>query len=397
MSELSQICRAARDALRDTRRGDREHPPEPVWLATVMRVKGSAYRQPGARMLFSSGQVLAGSVSGGCLEAGIARKGPWLARERPKCIRFDGRAEEDDESPRGTGCDGVVDILLERASFATPTSSLTVIEDCLRQERRAVIATVFSSRDPLAPVGARLVLDGDGKLSTESLSGSTWAALARAAELASSEPRGRPRLISTPNCQALLEVIEPPPHLFVFGAGPDVLPLVEFAEAVGFGVTVCDTSARIQVRERFARHAELYIGSVETSAALIASRRTPVAVVMSHHYPTDRRALQMLLESKASYIGMLGPLRRTERMLDELFPAAEQLSARDRSRIHAPLGLDLGAENPAQIALSAVAEIQAVLSQASAVPLSQRGAQPIHRPLSELSASTLPELGKTGT
>src|SRR6478609_10741881 len=127
MSELSQICRAARDALRDTQRGEREQHQEPIWLATVMRVLGSAYRQPGARMLFSSGQVLAGSVSGGCLEAGIARKGPWLARERPNCIRFEGSTEEDDDSPRGTGCDGIVDILLERVSFSTPTSPLTVL------------------------------------------------------------------------------------------------------------------------------------------------------------------------------------------------------------------------------------------------------------------------------
>jgi xanthine/CO dehydrogenase XdhC/CoxF family maturation factor len=143
MAELSRICRAAREY---------EPQQEPLWLATVMRVKGSAYRQPGARMLFSSGQVLAGSVSGGCLEAGIARKGPWLARERAHCMRFDGsREEEEDESPRGTGCDGIIDILLERASFDAPSAALAVIEDCMRGERRAVLATVFESRDALAP------------------------------------------------------------------------------------------------------------------------------------------------------------------------------------------------------------------------------------------------------
>lgn len=389
MGELSQICRAARNG---------EKLQEPLWLATVMRVKGSAYRHPGARMLFSSGQVLAGSVSGGCLEAGIARKGPWLARERPICVRFDGsREEDDDESPRGTGCDGVVDILLERASLAAPCAPLAVIEDCLRDERRAVLATVFESSDPLAPVGARLTLDDSGKFNTYALSGPTWATLAQAAEQALAEPRTGPRTVSSPEFSALLEVIEPPPHLFVFGSGPDALPLVEFAVKLGYGVTVCDSSARVAVRERFAANAELHAGSVASVAARVNARRTPVAVVMSHHYPTDRQALGMLLDSPALYIGMLGPLRRTERMLQELFPDPELLAERQRARVRAPLGLDLGAETPAQIALAAIAEVQAVLARASALPLSERGSRPIHRPASELTLAAAPAFAQTGT
>jgi len=389
MAELSLICRAARE---------NERRQEPLWLATVMRVKGSAYRHPGARMLFSSGQVLAGSVSGGCLEAGIARKGPWLAPEHPACIRFDGsREEDDDESPRGTGCDGIVDILLERASFDAPSAPLAVIEDCLRGQRRAALATVFESRDALAPVGARLALDEAGKFSTCTLSGPAWATLAQAAETAMVEPRAQTRIIQSDQFEALLEVIEPPPQLFVFGAGPDALPLVEFATALGFGVTVCETSARTVLRERFVGRAELHVGSIESVARKVAARRTPVAVVMSHHYPTDQRALAMLLESHASYIGMLGPLRRTERMLHELFPDASELAKRDRARVRAPLGLDLGGENPAQIAFSAIAEIQAVLAHASGLPLSQRTDRPIHHPTSVCSTDTPRMLAKTGT
>jgi xanthine/CO dehydrogenase XdhC/CoxF family maturation factor len=267
----------------------------------------------------------------------------------------------------------------------------------LRGERRAILVTVFRSRDVQAPVGARLVLDEQGKVSADSLSGASWAALAQAAELALKQPNRRPRLITSEHCDALLEVIEPPPHLFVFGAGPDALPLVQLASATGFGVTVYDTNARMAVRDRFAGQAELHAGRVEAAAALIAARRTPIAVVMSHHYPTDRQALKLLLDSKTPYIGVLGPLRRTERMLHELFPDPTRLTEADRSRVRAPLGLDLGAETPAQIALAAVAEIQAVLAHASALPLSQRGALPIHRPLTELSSPSLPELGKTGT
>ncbi len=389
MAELSQICRAARAGAPR---------PEPLWLATVMRVKGSAYRHPGARMLFSSGQVLGGSVSGGCLEAAIVRKGPWLARERPTCMRFDGsREEEDDESPRGAGCDGIVDILLERASFDLPCAPLSVIEDCLRSERRAVLASVFSSSDAFAPVGARLTLDETGKFSTHALSGPAFRRLAEQAEWALAEQYSRPQLVSAEGFEALLEVIEPPPHLFVFGTGPDALPLVEFAAALGFGVTVCGTSARVEVRERFTANAELHLGDIASVAALIAARRTPVAVVMSHHYATDRQALRMLLDSRAPYIGMLGPQRRSQRMLDELFSDPTELAKRDPGRVRAPLGLDLGGETPAQIALSAIAEVQGVLARASALPLSQCGSRAIHRPVSELTLPAARDLAKTGT
>jgi len=387
MTELAQICRVAREA---------EGRLEPLWLATVMRVQGSAYRHPGARMLFSSSQVLAGSVSGGCLEAGIVRKAPWLARERSICIRFDGsREEEDDESPRGTGCDGIVDILLERASLRAPCAPLAVIDDCLRAERRAALATVFKSSDPRAPVSARLILDEAGQIAS-TLSGPAWGTLAQAAEQALAARTGT-RTVSSHGFEALLEVIEPPPHLFVFGGGPDALPLVELATVLGYGVTVCDASGRVAVRERFATRAELQVGSLASIASKVGTRRTPVAVVMSHHYPTDLQALGMLLGSRAAYIGMLGPLRRTERMLNELYPEPAALKTCDRSRVRAPLGLDLGAETPAQIALSALAEIQAVLAQASASPLSERGSRPIHRPVSELRLPASPTLGKTGT
>jgi len=122
-----------------------------------------------------------------------------------------------------------------------------------------------------------------------------------------------------------------------------------------------------------------------------------VAVVMTHHYPSDRQALDMLLDSRAPYIGMLGPLRRTERMLNELSSDPAALTRRAPWRVHAPLGLNLGAEKPVQIALSAIAEIQAVLAGASARRLSERGRWPIHQPMPECLEAGAPTLAKTGT
>ncbi|HET7543153.1 MAG TPA: XdhC family protein [Polyangiaceae bacterium] len=379
MSEHSRICRAARE---------HERLAEPLWLATVMQVRGSAYRRPGARMLFSNGRVLAGSVSGGCLEASIVRKGPWLARQRPVCVRFENDRDvdatlEDEASPLGTGCDGALDILIERASFDPPGAPLAVLERCLSAERRAVLATVFESHTACIPIGARLTLDQAGKVIAHGLDAAAYAKLAQSASRLLSEPYPGTRPLRTERFAALLELIEPPPHLFVFGAGPDAVPLVDLSATLGLGVTVCDASARLAVRERFATKASVHLGDVASSAEQLAARRAAVAVVMSHHYPTDRQALEMLLTSRAAYIGVLGPRRRTERMLRELLPDPAA-RAQARARLHAPLGLDLGAETPAQIALAALAEIQAVLSGTSALPLSESGNQPIHRVVSEL-------------
>ena len=386
MSELIAIHAAARAAQ-----------GRALWLATVMRVHGSAYRHAGARLLFTSDHLLAGSVSGGCLESSIQRKAPWLVRERPVCVRYEGARDDDDDAPRGTGCDGAVDILLENASFDAPGSVLDALEASVVQERRCALVTVFESSDPRVRVGARLALQESGALSTTGLTGVALEPLANAAASALSEPRARTRTLHTQSFQALLEVFEPAPHLFVFGSGPDALPLVQFASGLGLGVTVCDAHPRVIVRERFAPLAELHLGELSGVVPKIRARRRALAVVMSHHYPTDSAALRLLLESPALYIGLLGPRRRTQRLLGELFPDSSELRARALARLHSPIGLDLAAETPAQIALSIVAEIQAVLGRASAQPLSECGKEPIHRVERALELPLLAELARTGT
>lgn len=401
MTELVEILRAARAA---------EERGEPCWLATVMRVRGSAYRHAGARLLFSNAHVLCGSISGGCLEASIVRKGPWLTRERAACVRYEGGREQahgaagpqdahdseaDEQAAFGTGCDGTVDILLERVNLAE-NQALAFVERCLAREQRSAQVTVFQSSDPSVPVGARLTVDESGSIASSIKNEAASVALSWAAERALRETHPQAKTVHGNGFEALLEVNEPPPHLFVFGAGVDVLPVVAFAQALGLGVTVCEANPRIAVRERFAARCELHLGSVHSALPKIAARRTALAVVMSHHYPTDRDALHLLLHSPLKYLGMLGPERRTRRMLVELF-GERRLPSLDLSRLHSPIGLDLGAETPEQIALAIVAEIQAVLAGASARPLSTRAARPLHAAQGEIALTTDPPISRTGT
>jgi xanthine/CO dehydrogenase XdhC/CoxF family maturation factor len=248
------------------------------------------------------------------------------------------------------------------------------------------------------PVGARLALGEAGELSSTLADEPASAALSWAARSALGETHPKSRIVHGEGFEALLEVIQPAPQLFLFGAGPDAVPVVEFSRAVGFEITVCEANPRPAVRERFAHLAELYTGSVESVLPKIEARRSALGVVMSHHYPTDLRALALLLESRASYIGVLGPERRTRRMLCELHPNRQPAEA-DLARIRAPIGLDLGSETPTQIALSIVAEMQAVLARASAEPLSLRSDRPIHAASPELTVTGAgtARLARTGT
>jgi xanthine/CO dehydrogenase XdhC/CoxF family maturation factor len=246
------------------------------------------------------------------------------------------------------------------------------------------------------PLGSRLALRDGGELLSTIPNQEMATELTLAARSALRGPGTRSRNIHGRGFEALLEVIEPAPHLFLFGSGPDAVPVVEFARALGLGVTVCDTTARVTTRERFSGLATLHMGSIASILPEINARLTPLAVVMSHHYPTDASALEMLLGSRVQYLGMLGPARRTARMLSELAPGKAALIARD-ARLRAPIGLDLGAETPAQIALSIVAEIQAVLARASSESLSRRGLRPIHAPGLELSLAPVERWARTGS
>ncbi len=362
MHELAHLCRAA-NAARAA--GDE------VFLATVVRVRGSAYRHAGARLLFSPGAVLAGSVSGGCLEADIVRSGAWAVREGPVLRSYEAQNEADAEV-KGSGCGGQVDVLLEADPRGTG-DVIGFIAGRLAAERRGVIVTVFESRTAQVPLAARVLLAPGAE---PQVSGITNDELERelvdAARTALAEGGTRAHTMRDGALSALIEVIEPAPHLFVFGSGRDVVPLAELARAVGWSVSVCAPSARVSVRERFHGLARLVTGSARATVRTLQSCERALAVVMAHDYEADREALAALLDCPPRYIGVLGPAARTRRMLAELgfSPNASQSGA--LARVHAPCGLHLGGETPAEIALSIIAEGQAVLRAATAAPLRER-------------------------
>ena len=171
----------------------------------------------------------------------------------------------------------------------------------------------------------------------------------------------------------LIEPVRPPPRLFVLGGGHDVVPVVDMARTVGWETVVCVPSSRVTTRERLGMADALLTAPLTEVLAHVDASDRALALVIAHDYERDRDSLAMLLASRATYIGVLGPLRRTARMLEELGCAGSDVD----ERVHAPVGLELGAESPAEIALAIVAEMQASLTRTSGSSLRMRSG-PIH-------------------
>jgi xanthine dehydrogenase accessory factor len=353
---------------------------EPFVIATVVAVTGSAYRQPGARMLLTRDRWVAGSVSGGCLEGDLVHKAWWRTENgKPAVVTYDSSVDDDeaaDDELRqglGLGCNGIVDILLERSGM-TRVDPLAFIACCHRAQERGSLVTVFGSDVPEIPVGARLAVsltDIVGDLVGTELQDAVLADAHHA--LVSGQSVVRSYRIAGGIVRTLVEAVVPPPRLFVLGAGHDAIPVVELARAIGWEVFLCAPRARASIRTRFGNADHLVFGSASEIAARVDTCDRAAVIVMNHQYEHDRACLTAMLRSRARYIGVLGPRRRTARMLAEVGEAAID------DRLHAPVGLDLGAETPQQIALAIIAEAQAVLAHAAASPLRERPGT-IHEP-----------------
>jgi xanthine dehydrogenase accessory factor len=339
MSELKEILALAQRAAA-------AH--HDICVATVVGIEGSAYRRPGARMLLTASGEHAGTVSGGCLEGEIARKAWWLTEKGPSLQRYSSFFDDDGgDLPYGLGCGGTVMVLLERGDAAQ--QSLAALRQSVEKRTAFVIVAATDTKAP----GTRLILREDGAIVYSSGDGQDLLQVAREA-LA----RRTTGPLHGHVADAFVEYIAPPPALWVFGAGDDAQPLVEFAATLGWHVVVADGRSQLARAERFPGAAR----TMGLEAALAAVAPEDMAVIMTHSYEQDRAALGTLLRLGMKYLGILGPRARTERLVAEVAPRTGLSPAQCLSRLHAPVGLDLGAHSPAAIALSIAAELQAVLA-----------------------------------
>jgi xanthine/CO dehydrogenase XdhC/CoxF family maturation factor len=348
-------------------------------LATVVAVEGSSYRKPGACMLLAPDGRRAGTVSGGCLEAEVARRAWWLTEHGPAVQRYS-YVEDDGEMPYGSGCGGVLFLLLERRVTAGPL--LQALEQAFIRRVPLAVATVLEG----SQTGRRAFrgLDSDGaewtadRSALQTLADDAW-------KLCSSAERTV--LVDGEPARAWADFRTARPGLWIFGAGDDGIPLLALAKQLGWFVSLADGRAQLATRARFPHADALHVlpvkalpgaASEESRTAFAGLRPTDAAVLLTHSFEQDAHILATLLALPfpPAYIGVLGPQRRTRELLAEAalllgVPATGAQIERWLGEIHAPMGLDLGADAPETIALSVIAEIQRALTGASALPLRQ--------------------------
>jgi xanthine/CO dehydrogenase XdhC/CoxF family maturation factor len=344
-------------------------------LATVVAASGSTYRRPGARLLLSAERWIAGGISGGCLERDVLGKAWWRTREGPLVVTYDSTSADDEETwTFGLGCNGRVDVLLERLPSTGEAHPLDFIARCLETRRSGVMATVFRGE----AVGHRLLLDADG-IRSDLAAGPLRDAVRTAAEAVEREGRTRAERLTgeAGGHEVLLEVIRPPRSLVIFGTGQDAVPLVRLAAALGFHLTVVSNTSGGAPAELFQEANARLTASPTAIREKLRLEPDSAVVIMTHNLGHDRGYLRFALESDCAYVGILGPRARTERLLTELADGGFQPTEARRAALYSPVGLHLGAEQPEEIALSILAEIEARFRGADAQSLRQRPG-PIH-------------------
>jgi xanthine/CO dehydrogenase XdhC/CoxF family maturation factor len=340
-------------------------------LATVVGVEGSAYRRPGAKMLITESGRTVGTISGGCLERDVALRAVRVMETGvARLIEYDTRGQEDIVWGLGLGCNGVVRVLLESLHEGSAgVGALQFIADCLQARACGVCATVIAGvadnqgGEDCAVVGERLLLDAKLNPCGQSLRDEKLAACIRTDALeilAGRRAVSRSFETGAGRAEIFFDVITPPRSLVIFGAEHDALPLVRQAQTVGWHVTVVDTRARRSTIERFSEADEIALCRASEVAGRVSLTENTAVVVMTHNYLDDVELLRALLPSPVCYLGILGPRQRTLKLLEEINVGIFGLAESEFARLHSPIGLDIGAETPEEIALAIVAEIKAV-------------------------------------
>ncbi len=334
-------------------------------LATVVKTLGSTYRRCGARMLITEEGQMIGSVSGGCLERDVVRKARRVMQTRePILATYDSMSEDDILTGFGMGCNGIVEVLIEALPVGSRQGQMDFLDACLHHKQGGVLATVFAVEGRTkAEIGCRLMLrEGVPAQSDIKDSALEEAILSDAQQvLKSGDSEVKVYETEAGRAEVFLELIEPPHPLMIFGAGHDAVPLVRLAKEIGWHVTVVDGRPGYATKARFPAADILIAARPDDIKERVPLDSRTATVVMNHNYPDDLEVLRILLPSPVRYIGVLGPRRRTERLIGDLQGDDVTVRAEQLAHVYSPIGIDIGADTPEEIALAILAEIKAVI------------------------------------
>ena len=336
-----------------------------VALASVVHLDGSSYRRPGARMLVSDEGELTGAISGGCLEGDALRKAMYaLSQRKSRLVTYDTSDEDDMTIGIQLGCAGVIQVLFEPIDPQKQDNPIQLIRKALAIRQEAVMVTLFnlSNKNSDQP-GTCLLMESNGNISgIIPIQGMEKVVMDDVQHVMNNKKSVfREYQADGISMTAFIEFLQPAISLVVVGAGNDAVPMMQIADTMGWDVRVVDGRNTHARPERFVTACQVLVSKPESVLDQLPMDARTVFVMMTHNYNYDLSMLRALLPTRSPYIGMLGPKKKLDRMLDELRQEGMQLDDAMLSNVFGPTGLEIGAETPEEIALSIIAEIQAVM------------------------------------
>lgn len=336
-------------------------------LATVVHVEGSSYRRPGARMLVTEDGELTGAISGGCLEGDALKKALLaISQQKNKLVTYNTLDEDDHSIGIQLGCNGIVYILFEPVDAVKENNPIALLEKTMAQTKPSVLVTLFSLDNPSGEQKGTCLLATNNSYSGNINNQLLQENIKTDIESVFESNISLIKKYSTGNKESLtgfVELIKPPVELIIAGAGNDAFPLVQMANILGWHVTITDGRRTHANEQRFPSAKKIITAKPAETIQQIDITEQTVFVLMSHNYNYDLAMLKELIKEQCSYIGILGPKIKMEKMLGELQKKGMNISNKDKEKIYGPVGLDIGAETAEEIALSIITEIKAVLAK----------------------------------
>jgi len=317
-------------------------------------------------MLINDEGQLTGAISGGCLEGDALRKALLvIAQQNSKLVTYDTTDEEDVSVGVQLGCAGVIQVLFEPIDVHAEMNPVRLLQKAVAKRQKSVLVTLFSTEEKNKPqVGTCLLAEEDNTITGDIPIAAIKEEVMKdiKAVMESQTSLFKNYQAENVSVTAFIEFLQPPVSLVVVGAGNDAIPLVNIADMIGWDASVVDGRNTHAKPERFVSACQVLVSKPENVLEQIHIDEQTVFVLMTHNYNYDLAMLKALLERQVSYIGVLGPKKKLERMLGELKDKGMEITGKQMSSIFGPVGLEIGAETAEEIALSIIAEIKAVFA-----------------------------------
>lgn len=357
MKEIREIINAYNKARINEKR---------LALATLVHLNGSSYRRPGARMIVDEEGQLTGAISGGCLEGDALRKAVFCIHTQiPKLVVYDTSDEEDATIGIQLGCSGIIQVLFEPIDENDPLNPIELLKKAIHKRQNTVLVTLYTSQIMKGDtVGTSMLLEDSGEFHNNSTFQLVPETLMQDIKDTLTVKRSSFKSYqhNDNTFNAFLSFISPPISLVIVGAGNDAIPLQSIAETLGWEVTIVDGRHTYAKIERFSSACQIIVSKPEKVLQQIPIDEKTVFVLMTHNYNYDYAILKALLGKNIPYIGALGPKKKLDNMIADLKAESIFLNERQKNILYGPVGLELGAETPAEIALSITAEIMSVMN-----------------------------------